>query len=299
MRLQSFIRDAYRFISLLVLLLVPVISWADNPIAPPAASTPATLPSNAGMPAPSTPVAVSADTAAFVAKINPLYYNYKRMGLKSFHSEVKINLFDNALKAFYANLKGDNASKIDAIKDVRFYADYSPEKGFKLSYVNYKPTGDANVDANMAKILGGCQKVVNGFWTTWSAMTFAPAIDNAKNSVTIKKTADGYEVDETKDDNITQNFMDSNLLISEADSLKKSSPGAAATLKLLFLKTPDGLLINSIKGNVPQMTAFTIDIAYTDAQKYKMPSTASYSVQMMSNNMSINIEMQFLNWQVN
>jgi hypothetical protein len=245
-----------------------------------------------------TPTAAPAvDNTALVAKVNGLYYNYKRLGLHKFKCEVKISMFDNLLEMLRSKAKADDP-RYKAIKDVHFFMNYDEKDGLKFNYSNYKPTGDPKIDSGMAKVLDGTGKVVDGFWKSWKSMTFEPAIDSSKTIVTVNKTAGGYEIKETKDTVESTNILNEDLVITEVDGRKADKQENIVTIKPLFLKTADGLLLNSANVDIPKAMNEVLDIDYQDVQKYKLPSKSTIAIDMLGN-MKTNVTLLFSTYQLN
>jgi len=235
--------------------------------------------------------------SALIAKINGLYYNYKNLGLHKFKCEVKISMFDNVLGMLLSKFGADD-SRYKAMKDVRFFMNYDEKTGMNFNYSNYKPTGDSKIDTGMAKILDGASKIVDGFWKEWKEMVFEPAIDPVKSTVTVKKTDSGYEIQEKKDAGVGTNILDKDLLITEVDARKTDSPDIAMTIKPVFIPTANGLLLVSASVNAPKIMDESITVDYADTAKYKMPSKAVISVDMMGN-LKTDVTLQFSNYQLN
>jgi hypothetical protein len=262
-----------------LMLAVPGLSTAD--IAPQPTAVPA----------------LSAGDAALVGQVNSLYYNYKTLGLHKFKCEVKVSMFDSILKMFQSQMKPDD-KRITALKDVRFFISYDEKTGYNFNYTNYVPTGDAATDDRMARILQSVSQIVSGFWTSWESVSFEPAIDTVKNTITVKKTATGYEIDEKNGAIQSANILDPNLVITEADLTNTTKPGASATVKPVFAKTTDGLLMNSVATNISESMNTTLDITYETIQKFQMPSEANFAMNQLGS-MKMNVSIQFLNYQVN
>ena len=255
-----------------------------------------------GIPGPSTADSasvptLSSDDAALVAKVNSLYYNYKNLGLHKFKCEVKVSMFDNLLKMFQSQLKADD-KRIKALKDVRFFMNYDEKNGYSFNYTNYNPTGDATTDDKLARILQSVSQITNGFWTSWEALTFEPAIDPVKNSVTVKKTNTGYEIDEKNGAVQNANILDSNLLVTEGDVISAEKPEAKITIKPVFTKTTDGLLVNNVATNIPDSMSTTMSISYQTIQNFQMPSESDFAISQLGS-MKANVTLQFLNYQIN
>jgi hypothetical protein len=237
------------------------------------------------------------ENTALVAKINSLYYNYKNLGLHKFKCEVKISMFDNILKMLQDKLKKDD-KRFNALKDIRFFINYDEKNGYQLNYSNYKPTGDSKIDNDIARILDGSSKIVGGFWSSWQTVVFEPTIDSSKASVTVRKTGSGYEITEKKGSSLGKNILDKDLLVTEVDGSNADKPDMSVAVKPVFVKTTDGLLINSMTVTVPKYMNETINIDYQDIQKYKLPAKVEISVDMLGS-MKTDVALQFLNFQLN
>jgi hypothetical protein len=289
----------YKFSSALGLLLwlavcgLPCLALAADP-------TPTAAMLNNGTPvAVSTPaMALSKDDAALVAKINSLYYNYKHLGLHKFKCEVNISIFENMLAMLKAQANADDP-KYKALKDTKFFINYNEKDGMKFTYTNYYPTGDANTDASLSKMLGAAQQIVNGFWESWRATSFEPSIDTSKATVTVKKTDSGYEIEEAKDTTQSVNIFNSDLLVTEVDGRKKDSQENTVTIKPQFIKTTDGLLMNSMTLDMRKLMNETLNIEYQDFQKYKLPSKCVFSVDMLGGGAKSDVTLEFSNYKLN
>jgi len=233
------------------------------------------------------------ENSALLSKINGLYYNYKTLGLHQLKCEVKVSMFEKLLKMLQSKVNEDD-KRVKALKDVRFFVSYDEKNGYQFNYSNYKPTGDPKTDEGALKILDGSSKIVGGFWKIWQEMVFGPAINSVKNSVQVKKTGSGYEITE----NGSKNILNQDLLITEVDAASPGKPDGAVTIKPSFLKTNNGLLIQSMAVEVPKYMIETIGIDYQDVQKYKFPSTVNFSIDMLGS-MKTDITLQFLNCQLN
>ena len=265
----------------LVLSALPCQVWSDDP-------TPTVQPGIAQLQALSTPSApppanapaLSKDDAALVAEVNGLYYNYKRQGLHKFKCEIKISMFDNMVAALKGQVSSDDPKYI-ALKDVQFFMSYDEKNGMKFTYSNYKPTGDANTDASLSKMMDGVQQIVNGFWESWKGLSFELPIDPSKSTVTVKKTGDGYEIDETRDKLVTTNFLNADLLVTEADGRKVGGQDMVMSLKPLFLKDPNGYLLSSMVVDVPKVVNETFSLSYQTVDKYQLPATCDLLINVL------------------
>jgi hypothetical protein len=112
---------------------------------------------------PTPSAALSSEDLALAVKINNLYFNYKTLGLRKFKCKIKISLFEKML-AMVKSQTNKDASKYNALKDVKFYMNYDEKDGMKLAYVHYHPTGDSKYDDSVVKYLGGMQQMISGYW---------------------------------------------------------------------------------------------------------------------------------------
>ncbi len=245
-----------------------------------------------------TPVSnLSQDDAALEFKINNLYVNYKALGLRKFKCQIKISLFEKMLAMVNSQTKKD-PSKYNAVKDIKFYMNYDEKDGMKLDYTNYHPTGDAKYDDSVVKYLGGMQQMISGYWDSWSGVTFEPAIDPSQAEVIVKKTADGFEIAETKDSVTSINIFNPDLLMGECDVQKKDSLETAAVVKPRFFQTPEGWLVNSLAIIFPRTMNETITLKYQEVSKYLLPSQAVIAMEMQEGKKA-GFTLEFSGYQIN
>lgn len=223
---------------------------------------------------PSGTVAMSKDDAALVAKVNGLYYGYKRLGLHKFKCELKMDM----LKTYLDKLKAQSSDdpKYLALKDVQFFLSYDEKNGMKFTYTNYKPTGDPKSDADLKDLLGAAEQMAGMFWDNWYGPTFEPAIDTSSQNVTslnVKKTPDGYEIDESQDktSDTCVNILNSDLLITEADIRYKPGKGDDTKMLPQFTQTGDGLLMNVLTLTISHKLYEIFSIGYQKVSKYQLP----------------------------
>src|SRR5208282_2586169 len=139
---------------------------------------------------------------------------------------------------------------------VQFVLSYDEKDGMKFTTTNYKPTGDPKSDADLKAFLGAGEQMAGMFWDNWYGATFEPAIDTNSqnvNSLTVKKTPDGLEIDETQDktSDTCANILNSDLLITEADIRYKAGKGDDTTMLPQFTQTGDGYLMNVLTLTIP------------------------------------------------
>jgi hypothetical protein len=115
--------------------------------------------------------------------------------------------------------------------------------------------------------------------------------------VIVRKTADGYEIAETKDSVTTINIFNPDLLMGECDVQKKDSLETAAVVKPRFFQTPEGWLVDSLSITFPRTMIETITLKYQEVSKYPLPSQATISMEMQEGKKA-GITLEFLNYQV-
>lgn len=241
---------------------------------------------------------LSKDNAAFVAKVNGLYYNYKALGLRKFKCRVQINDFDNVVETLQSKEQG-NDPRYKALKDVRFFVTYGMKDGLQFNYTGYKPTGDSATDTSLVKMLENIHQIVDSFLKSWSAITLEPVIDTNKTTVTVSQTPGGYEIDEKKDAILSKSLLNSDLVVTEVDGYKADSPDMIAAIKPGFVQTPDGLLLSAINMDMAQTLTETITIDYQKIQKFQFPSKVELNLDMSAAGTKSDILLQFSDYQVN
>jgi hypothetical protein len=232
-------------------------------------------PSNAALPD---------DEKAFFEKVQGLYYDYGRLGLKQLRCQVQDDGWEFLKFILFDNPKTDRSIKSDkprppekTVEKLRFFLDYDRQSGFRFSHEGFTTTGNPEYD----KLVNGVIEGINGeallFSKVWSSITSSSNPKRGENPYLFTRTGSGYTVEFRKDGQRALFFLTDEALLSEAKMALSSKDEDNLDMKFSFQKTPQGYLLNTVsfegqKGGVKGK----IDIEYGKIGSFLMPRTVKW-----------------------
>jgi hypothetical protein len=216
---------------------------------------------------------------ALLSKVNGLYYNYCRLGLRRFECRVQLDLLENLKQDLLSHGK-DREYK--AVGGLGFTLSYDGDKGFQFSDSGFQKTGDARFDGEVLKIVQLARQMMMSYCKTWEAMAFQDAFDLKKSYFRISDTSKGYEVDELRDNLESLQELDDQWKVVEARVTDPSAREKGTVLiRPLYVDTPQGYLVDSLSTDINGGTVVSqTDTEYAMVGPFEMPSIIITDIRM-------------------
>lgn len=214
--------------------------------------------------------ATSATTAEFLKKLNGYYYCLSQEGLRTYHCDVALS---------DAPSGGDTALWA-AVQKTRFTVDDSVADATSVQGFPAPPTGDAQLDARVAKLQQILLESLKTFLQSWKSFVMEPLNDPAdmeKTDLRFKREESGFKVAQTD--------SSGEMLVGSFDKKGKllefliQEGGAKTVVQPDFTNTQKGYLLTSLlfrSADVDQ----TFKVEYGVVGRYWLPKVLSVRVNL-------------------
>ena len=207
-----------------------------------------------------------------------LYYTPTSTGLKSFHCDVVVDWKDLLARFGAGELPATNPTLV-YLQSVKLSLDDNLTGAGALNWI--PPAGAPAEDESAAKIRGGMQQMIGGFFQSWNPFMNGSYIPTLDATTTAKAEGDGVVV-HTGDasTNVIEHF-DKNMLFTE---MHVTNADVDVTAHPTYISTPKGLIVTAIKSEVhqpPTAAALIVTMAttYAPVSTYQLPSNLTFTVQ--------------------
>jgi len=184
------------------------------------------------------------DQTALFNKVNDLYYNHAKLGLKKYRCQVQMDVFDNFKSKLLAKY-GPNDVRLKAVDKVQFLLSYDPKNGMVFDSKGLQSSGDADFDKKADTVVQGLLDLGSKYLNSYQDIVYAPFFELDKFDFGLEKIQDGYRITEirkNKKEKVYVYLSDQYLAVKfEGD---KSDPVAVSGVPG-YLQTSQGWLLNS------------------------------------------------------
>jgi len=234
--------------------------------------------------------ATSASTVAFLKKLNSYYYCLSQEGLKNYHCDI--NLSDAP--------SGGDAALWKAVQKAGFTVDDSVTDATSVQGFPAPPTGDAPLDARVAKLQQILLDSLKTFLQSWKSFAMEPLNDPAdmeKNDLKFKREESGFKVAQTDSSgtmlvgSFDKKGKLTEFLIQDSSSKTVVDPG--------FTNTQKGYLLTSLIFKAAD-TNQEFKVGYGVVDRYWLPKDLSIKVNLGDAGAGdVELHFHFSNYRVN
>jgi hypothetical protein len=207
-----------------------------------------------------------------------LYYTPTNSGLNSFHCDVTVDWKDLLARFGVPNLH-DSDPRLTYLNAIKLSLDDNLTGTGALNW--FAPSGSASdPDDGIAKIRGGMQQMVSGFFQSWNPFLNGTYIPNFDATTTAKPEGDGIVVQSGDASALVVEHFNKSLLLTE---MHVTTPAVDVLANPTFLETPHGRIISMLKSVVHQPPAgpaemVTMASTYAPVASYQIPSVLTFTV---------------------
>ena len=220
------------------------------------------------------------------------YYNLRRLGLVEFRANLQPN-WDLLLEGVE-----QKASAIDLLAGLHFSVSINPESTFQVTHSVDQPPTNPKTAEGLSRIVRQMDSALKQFFGTWSLFMLTSPFPAIGSEYEVSQAAGQFRFSRKEGDAEVVTITDRNFMVIEMTVL---APTYNASLKPVFEKTVDGLILMSFEANSviqagPRFTSVKTRLEY--AEKNGLRLLQKVNVNTVQNGIPAQMEWLFTDYQV-
>jgi len=211
------------------------------------------------------------DKSTVLKNARQTYYSLKDEGF----SEFRCNMVPDWAYLLQDQLKADPSSMDAALKkfeELHFLVTLGLDGKAQVMHNELTAEND-QVAAGLKQIYNGMGQMAEGFFQTWTAYMFSPALPEAGGDFQLEQSASEYRITYKEEGSDIATTLSRDYAIT---SQLVKSPHFEATLKPAFSKIPKGRILSGYQATYRGQTAadatdLSVDIAYQEVSGLQIP----------------------------